>query len=209
MSISENPMTGEMRQSMANFVTTTCHGQNVIRKKVFKPRNVNSLAQQRQRESFKLIVDLYESFGGITDEGFPGRPRTYSPYNAFMKANLDTAINNTGAVPVVDYTKLRVAEGSLPRVVVNSGTVGATGITLSYETDTEVARVSATDQVVAFALLAKGSLLMARQVRGNMATNTILLPYTGVLAADVVCCYLFILNKDGSKVSDSVYVLVG
>jgi len=197
MSISENPMTGEMRQSMANFVTTTCHGQNIIKKKVFKPHDVNSPAQQRQRESFKLIVDLYESFGGITDQGFPDRPRTFSPFNAFMKANLDTAIDNTGSVPAVDYTLLRVAEGTLPKVVVNSGTVGATGITLTYETDVQVSRVSATDQVVAFALLEKGSLLVARQVRGNMATSTILIPYPGVLAAEVVCCYLFILNKDG------------
>jgi hypothetical protein len=85
MSISENPMTGEMRQSMANFVTTICHGQNIIKKKVFKPHDVNSSAQQRQRESFKLIVEAYDSFGGVTDAGFPVRPRTYSPFNSFMQ----------------------------------------------------------------------------------------------------------------------------
>ncbi len=208
MSISQNPMTGEMRQSMANFVTTVCHGQNIIRAKVFKPRNVNSAAQQMQRASFKLIIDAYDSFGGITDAGFPGRPKIYSPYNAFMKANLDNAIDRTGAIPVIDYSKMIVAEGSLPQVEVASATVGATGITISYATDTTIAKVSASDQVIAFAKTAKGQLGVVRKARGGEATGTVLIPFKNLSASDIVCCFVFILNVDGTKASKSEFVQV-
>ena len=208
MSISQNPMTGEMRQSMANFVTTVCHGQNIIRAKVFKPRNVNSAAQQLQRASFKLIVDAYDSFGGITDAGFPGRPKIYSPYNAFMKANLDSAINKTGGIPVIDYSKMIVAEGSLPQVEIASATVGATGITISYATDTTIAKVSASDQVIAFAKTAKGQLGVVRKARGGEATGTVHIPFKNLSASDIVCCFVFILNVDGTKASKSEFVQV-
>ena len=126
MSLSQNPMTGIMHKSMANFVTTVYRGRNVIKAKVFMPKDVNSPAQQNQRACFKLIVKEYESFGGIPDLGFTNRPRVYSPYNAFMKANLSNAIDKTGVVPVIDYNKLVVSSGTLTEVIVTAATADAT-----------------------------------------------------------------------------------
>jgi hypothetical protein len=208
MSLAQNPLTGQMRQSMANFVTTVYRGQNVIRAKVFMPKDVNSIAQQKQRACFKLIVDAYEALGGISDIGFPKRPNIFSPFNAYLVANLPNAVNKTGALPVIDYTKLVVSNGSLPKVMVPTALAGATGITLSYKTSTLTPKVSATDEVVALALLKTGELVIARQVRGNEALGTILLSYPDINAADVECCYLFALKEDGSNASDSTYVVV-
>ena len=208
MSLAQNPLTGQMRQSMANFVTTVYRGENVIRAKVFMPKNVNSIAQQKQRASFKLIVDTYEALGGISDIGFPKRPVIFSPFNAFMVANLPGAVDKTATVPVIDYTKLMVSEGSLPKVIVATAVIVASGITLSYKTAVLAPKVSATDEVVAFALLKTGELLIARQVRGSAALGTILIPYTGISTDDVKCCYLFVLNEDGSNASNSTYVVI-
>ncbi|MDD4970475.1 MAG: DUF6266 family protein [Paludibacter sp.] len=208
MSLAQNPLTGQMRQSMANFVTTVYRGQNVIRAKVFMPKNVNSIAQQKQRASFKLIVDAYEALGGIADIGFPKRPVIFSAFNAFLVANLPGAVNKTGAVPVIDYTKLVLSNGTLPRVIVPTAIAGAAGITLSYKTSTLMPKVSATDEVVALALLKTGELVIARQVRGNQEMGSILLSYAGISADDVECCYLFVVKEDGSNVSDSTYVVV-
>jgi hypothetical protein len=208
MSLSQNPMTGEMRQSMANFVTTVYRGQNVIRAKVFMPKNVNSIAQQKHRASFKLVVDTYELLGGITDIGFPKRARKLSPFNVFMLENLPHALDNTGVAPVIDYTKLVVSSGSLPKVIVPTAVAGAAGITLSYKTSLFSAKVSSTDEVVAFALLKTGELLVARQVRGTLEMGSILLSYAGINADEVECCYLFVMKEDGSNVSDSTYVVV-
>jgi len=206
MSLSQNPLTGHMHKSMANFVTTVYRGQNVIRAKVFMPRNVNSTAQQLQRASFKLVVDLYESLGGVADESFPKRLVTYSPFNAFMKANLPGAINKTGITPAIDYSKVIVSAGTLPGVIANSAVAGATGITVSYVTNIKLPKVSASDQVIAFALTKTGEMIIARQVRGSDPLSTILLPYPDINVVDVECCYLFVLSDVGNNASNSTFV---
>ncbi len=114
MAFSQNPMTGQMTGSMANFVTSSRDGQNEIRSKAFNPRDANTPAQQLQRACFKLVADEYQSFGGATDEGFPDKESGKSGYNLFVAANLPAAIDKSEAEPVIDYSKLLVANGSLP-----------------------------------------------------------------------------------------------
>ena len=208
MSLSQNPMTGIMHKSMANFVTTTYRGRNVIKAKVFMPKDVNSPAQQNQRACFKLIVKEYESFGGIPDLGFTNRPRVYSPYNAFMKANLSTAIDKTGPNPVINYSKLVVSSGTLTEVIVTAAKADTTGIVISYKSSLKDPKVLETDEMVAFAKLKNHELIIERKIRGNSATGSILLEYPDIDVNDVVCCYVFALSADGSNASNSTYVVV-
>jgi len=208
MSLSQNPMTGVMHKSMANFVTTTYRGRNVIKAKVFMPKDVNSPAQQNQRACFKMIVKEYESFGGITDIGLTSRPRVYSPFNEFVKANLPTAIDKTGPIPVVNYSKLVVSNGTLPEVPVTSAIVGATGITVNYKSPLKQPKVLDTDEVVAFAKLKNHELIIERQIRGKSETGSILLEYPDLNVNDVVCCYVFVLSADGTNSSISTNVIV-
>ena len=208
MSLSQNPMTGIMHKSMANFVTTTYRGRNVIKAKVFMPKNVNSNAQQKQRACFKLIVKEYESLGGITDIGYTNIPRVYSPLNAFVKANLPNAIDKTGAIPVINYSKLVVSKGTLPEVPVINAIAGAEGITVSYKTPLNQPKVSETDEVVAFVKLKNHELIIERKIRGNSATGSILLEYPDIDVNDVVCCYVFALSADGTNSSISMNVIV-
>ena len=201
-------MTGHMSGSMANFATYTLKGENIIRSKAFQPKDAHSASQIAQRASFKLIVDAYNSFGGVTNTLFTDRLETQTPFNAFMAANLPGAINKTGAVPVIDYSKMVVSSGTLFHVTVTTAIAGASGITLNYKTDTLIPNVSGSDQVVAFAKTKNGELIIARQVRGTEALGNILIPATGINATDVECCFLFVLNKDGSNASVSTYVQV-
>jgi len=206
MALSQNPMTGQMTGSMANFVTSSRNGQNEIRSKAFNPRNANTPAQQLQRACFKLVADEYQSFGGTTDEGFPERESGKSGYNLFVAANLPAAIDKSGAEPVIDYSKLVVANGSLPQVVVQGAAIVAGGISISYQTNVRVLKVNASDEVVVVAKTLIGELLLEKQVRGEAKTGTILVDYPGIKATDVKCCYLFVRNADGSKASKSTYI---
>ena len=199
MSKSQNPMTGHMSGSMGNFTNSVYRGLNVVKAKAFMPKNVKSPAQLNHRAIFKLVVDTYDSFGGITDLGFPGRPKVLSPYNAFMLANMPHAVDTSGAVPVIDYTKLVITEGSLPVVTVTTAVCGATGITLSYKTSITTPKVKATDEIVAFAKLKNGELIIERQVRSAEDLSTILLAYPDIEAANVECCFVFALSEDGTK----------
>lgn len=191
---------------MANFVTSSRNGQNEIRSKAFNPRNANTPAQQLQRACFKMVADEYQSFGGTTDEGFPERESGKSGYNLFVAANLPAAIDKSGAEPVIDYSKLLVANGSLPQVVVQGAAIVAGGISISYQTNVKVLKVNASDEIVVVAKTHIGELLLEKQVRGEEKTGTILVDYPGIKATDVKCCYLFVRNADGSKASKSTYI---
>lgn len=202
-------MTGQMKGSMANFVTITRGGQNVIRAKAFNPRNANTPAQQLQRACFKLIGDEYQTFGGITDEGFPEGPINQTAYNQFMGVNLPAAVDKSGDEPVIDYSKLTVSDGTLPQVIVTEATVTAAGISVSYQTNVRIPKVNATDEVVVVAKTQVGELLVEKQLRGDVKTGNIVVDYPGIQAADVKCCYLFVRSADGSKASKSTWVPLG
>ena len=152
---------------------------------------------------------MYRSLGGIPKKSFTNRPIDQSPYIAFFAANLMEAIDKTGEVPVIDFSKLKVSSGILPMVSVPTAVTGATGITLSYITDSLLPDVSASDEVFALAKLKTGQLITARQVRGNEPLASILLPYPDIAASAVECCYLFVYNEDESMSSESTYVEVG
>ena len=206
MSKAQNPMTGQMSGSMANFVTTTHGGQNVIRSKAFNQQDANSDSQQVVRTSFKMVADEYISFGGLTDEGFPETPKGKTAYNLFMAANLPVAIDKSGAELAINYSKLVIADGSLPPLVVTEGITVAEGIQISFQTKTLIPKVSATDEMVAVAKTTVGELLVAKQVRGADPVGTILIEYPGIQPAEIRCCYLYVRSADGSKASKSVYI---
>ena len=206
MAVAQNPMTGQMSGTVANFVTSTHGKQNVIRSKAFKPRNANTESQQKQRSSFKLVVEEYQSWGGITDLGFPEVEVGQSPYNLFMAANLPKAIDNSGLESVIDYTKLKVANGSLPVMIVTEASIVAEGISIGFKTNIIIPKINETDEVIAIAKTTAGEILINKKVRGAESVGTILIECPGILADDVKCCYLFVRSMDGSKASLSFYV---
>ena len=205
MSKSQNPMTGHMSGSMANFATYKRFGENIIRSKAFEPKDANTVSQQAQRASFKLIVNAYESFGSATDIAFPKRAENQSPFNAFVAANLPEAIDKSGAVPAIDYSKLKVSIGTLKESVATAS-IEANGISLNYKANSDP-RMTAADKIVALAKLKSGELLLEQKVCG-ITSGTVLLPYQGITADEVECCYLFVLKADGSNVSNSTYISV-
>lgn len=208
MSISQNPMTGQMKKSMANFSTYTLNGQNIIRSKSFNRKDANSAAQQAHRSGFKLIVDEYKALGGIVAIGFPNRPETQTPYNAFMAANLPEAIDTSGAEPVIDYAKMIVADGSYTGVIVEKAVVAEAGITVTYKSQIAIRNAEATDKVVALAKTTDGAVYLTEGVRGNIAAGEITIGCPDVTKGDIVYVYLFVASPDGKKVSRSVYVPV-
>ena len=199
-------MTGQMSGSMANFVATKHAGQNVIRSKAFNQQDAKTEAQQKHRGGFKMLVEDYITFGGVTDLGFPECPKGKSAYLLYMAVNLPGAIDKSGAEAVIDYSKLLIADGSLPPVVVTGGVVNAAGITVSYRTNLKIPKVSETDEVVVVAKTEIGEVLVEKQVRGANPLGTIVIDYPGFDASDVKCCYLFVRSADGSKASKSVNV---
>lgn len=206
MALSQNPLTGQMTGSIGNFVTSTLNGKNVIRSKAFSRRDANSEAQQKQRGGFKMIGELFTMLGSITQEGFAQRATESSVYAAFMAANLSGAIDKSGGEAVIDYSKLKVADGTLSMPVVKSASITSAGISISYQSALKNQLNLPTDEMVALALLTNGELWIERQPRGEAGQSSILIPVEEMVSNDVLGVYLFCKRADGSKVSKSVYL---
>jgi hypothetical protein len=209
MAISQNPLTGQMSGTVGNFVTSSLGSQNIVRTKAFRPRDAKTEAQVKQRDGFKMIVDLIPALGSIPEEGFVQRPADTSVYVAFMAANMPAAIDKSGETTVIDYSKLTVSNGSISKVIVTEATLDETGITVRYMPSLKNERNKPTDEIVALALLASGELWVERQPRGSELTDSILIPVTNVTAADMLGVYLFAKRADGSKSSKTTYVEIG
>ncbi len=198
-----------MRKSMANFNTFVRDGQNVVSSKVFNRKDKNTEAQKNQRQCFKLIVDVWASLGGYGDLGFPVRPAKQSPYNYFMMLNLPDAIDSTGDTPVIDYSQLQIAKGSLPMVQVTSATLSATGVTIGYESNFHFPKAAATDKIQVLMKLRSGALYAVQHQRGEADSGSVFLPAANLKKEDVEFAYLFLTSADGSKASNSVLLNIG
>ena len=58
MAISQNPITGRMRQKMSNVVFSTVYSQNVVRSKPLTVRNPRTTGQVNHRDYFTKVVQL-------------------------------------------------------------------------------------------------------------------------------------------------------
>jgi len=206
MSIAQNPLMGPMRKSMGNFTTSSYNGRNVVKSKAFMKKDAKSVLQLAHRLRISLIAGAYQSFGGITNEGFPENSAGKSPYNMFLQANLASAFDPTSEVPVISYPLLQVSKGSIPRIKVTGTMLSDEGITVHFETGLGLPKVSASDEIIAFARLKRGSLRIVRQPRGSEDTGLIRIPFQKLNEEEVECCYLFARSTDGKKVSNSVFV---
>ncbi len=206
MSLAQNPVMGKMAKSFANVNTYVHKGQNVISAKAFNRKDKNTEAQQNQRTSFKLMSDAWASLGGFGESGFPVRPEKLSAFNVFMSLNLPSAIDNTSDVPVIDYSKMQIAKGSLPGVEDVKVEFTAAGITLTGDTRIEMPKALATDVLTVIAQKTNGVIKAVRATRGESVTFSVQLAMPGITAADIEYVYVFVNSADGSKVSNSVYV---
>jgi len=206
MSIAQNPMTGQMKKSMANFNTYVHRGQNVVSSKAFNRKDANTEAQQLQRTSFKLIADVYQSLGGFAESGFPVRLEKQSPYNVFVQQNLPNALDFSGEVPVVDYSKLQIAKGTLACVEVTSATLNAESITLNCLSNIDYLKASADDMLTVLVKKKNGGLKVVRQVRGVEENCIILVGMPGISVDNIEFAYVFVISADGKKASNSVFV---
>ena len=198
---------GKMAKSFANVNTYVHRGQNVVSAKAFNRKDKNTEAQQAHRGGFKLLSDLNLSIGGFIETGFPVRPERQTAYNYFMSLNLPGAIDNSGEVPVIDYSLLQISKGNLPCINVNTATLSNEGITLQCKSCLGYTKSSVADDVITvLCKLKTGALYFVRQPRGTEELCTVILPVEGLVRDDIEFVYAFVLSADGKKASNSVHV---
>jgi len=206
MSISQNPITGPMRKS---FGTATCvryAGKNIVRARIHKRWDPKTKKQLLHRHKFKLLVEAYQIFRGAIEEGFLVCKKGMTCFNMYISANLSIAFDTTGELPVINYSRLKLSKGAIPSVNVMESEIGVEGITIRYDTNIDLPKVSATDELTLIASLKDDGVIYTRQARGSENTGSMFLKFTDTKAEYVENCYLYVRTADGKKSSDSVYI---
>ena len=89
MAISQNPITGRMRQKMSNVVFSTVFSQNVVRSKPLTVRNPRTTGQVNHRDYFTKVVQLckiLKTVEGIAKRSSrTGRSPKMSAYSYLIK----------------------------------------------------------------------------------------------------------------------------
>jgi len=126
MAISQNPITGRMRQKMSNVVFSTVFSQNVVRSKPLTVRNPRTTGQVNHRDYFTKVVQLCKILK--TDEGVAkrsartGRNPKMSAYSYLIKGFMN-AENRTSTPYKPIWSNVDIGPGDI-------------GLTpLSYEID--------------------------------------------------------------------------
>jgi len=90
MAISQNPITGRMRQKMSNVVFSTVFSQNVVRSKPLTVRNPKTTGQVNHRDYFTKVVQLCKILkrveGVAKRSSRTGRSPKMSAYSYLIKA---------------------------------------------------------------------------------------------------------------------------
>jgi len=128
MAISQNPITGRMRQKMSNVVFSTVFGQNVVRSKPLTVRNPQTTKQVNHRDYFTKVVQLCKILkkveGVAKRSSRTGRNPKMSAYSYLVKGFMNA--ENRTSTP---YKPI------WPNVDIGPGDIGLTN--LSYNiTDT-------------------------------------------------------------------------
>ena len=99
MAISQNPITGRMRQKMSNVVFSTVFGQNVVRSKPLTVRNPKTSAQINHRDYFTKVVQLckiLKTVEGVAKRSSrTGRSPKMSAYSYLIKAFMNAEDRTT------------------------------------------------------------------------------------------------------------------
>ncbi|MDR0567471.1 MAG: hypothetical protein LBG47_10645 [Prevotellaceae bacterium] len=192
----------QARKHIQDSIPYVVHGQQRVRRMPREYKDNPTPAQLLNRQRIKTLTALYRSLIPVLQRGYPERPRTYSILNAFNHANNPHAFNTIQGVAVLDYSKLRIATGTIPLVRferVHHVAGNAYAVRLRYSVTISAASEQHTVTLVAVNhdTRATATATAPLQQRTDMV---IFMPYDAPAA---ITLYAYVLSGSGSKASDS------
>ena len=126
MAISQNPITGRMRQKMSNVVFSTVFSQNVVRSKPLTVRNPRTTGQVNHRDYFTKVVQLCKILkrveGVAKRSSRTGRNPKMSAYSYLIKGFMNAEDRTT-----TPYKPI------WPNVDLGPGEIGPVGFTAEID----------------------------------------------------------------------------
>jgi hypothetical protein len=197
MAISQNPITGHMRQSLGNATFTTWMGLNVVKSKAISVANPRTEGQVNQRERMKAITSIGKKATSVLDRGFKKQALKMTTSNAFTSKNLKNgAISVSGGSATIDYSLIEFTGGNLPRLVRDptGTTYGVDNVKINFPTSFTAPNNQA---IAVYAVVYNETQdeLFATNVGRAVSTGsvTVSMP-TQAVSGDVIHSYLYYVN---------------
>ena len=150
MAISQNPITGRMRQKMSNVVFSTVFGQNVVRSKPLTVRNPKTTAQINHREYFTKVVQLCKILkrveGVAKRSSRTGRSPKMSAYSYLIKGFMNAEDRTTTPYKPI-WPNVDLGPGEIGPVEFTA-TLGMDDLQITWDTMSLPLNASNTDALV-------------------------------------------------------------
>lgn len=150
MAISQNPITGRMRQKMSNVVFSTVFGQNVIRSKPLTVRNPRTTGQVNHRDYFTKVVQLCKILkrveGVAKRSSRTGRSPKMSAYSYLIKAFMNAEDRTTTPYKPI-WPNVDLGPGEIGPVEFTA-TLDMDDLEISWDTEYEAINAKNTDVLV-------------------------------------------------------------
>ena len=206
MAIVQNPITGRTKKKFGSAVFSKQFGKNVMRTKPLEVKNPKTPGQVNQRSKFKLMVFVSRQLMGLIRISFQNMAIGKSAFNAFVSANIKTAITGVPGNYSIDWPLLKISKGPLFQ---SSNLVAAVDqaamIKRTWNPPINPDDISNSDKLFTIAFnITKNEWSYGQSVTIRSAASD----EQGVPASwagDTVHVYTFFISPDGKQCSDSVY----
>ena len=171
---------------------------------VSKPK---SEAQLDQRAKFTTILKFLQPLTGFLRVGFKTEHATMSPFNAAMSYNFKNALTGTYPDYDIDYTKIRVSQGSLPGALNPKVRLTTTG-EIEYTWDNNAFEINSMgDDKVLLVLYNSSKQQAAFIIDGNTRfSESQLITFPKTYVGDEIQCYIAFQNYRQLVFSDSQFI---
>jgi hypothetical protein len=206
MAIVQNPITGRTKKKFGSAVFSKQFGKNVMRTKPLEVKNPKTPGQVNQRSKFKLMVYVSRQILGLIRVSFQNMSIGKSAFNAFVSANIKTAITGVPGNYTIDWTLLKIAKGPLFQSSNLIASVDqAAKIKRTWSPPINPADSTNDDKLYTIAYNNVKNEWSYGQTATLRSAGTDEQNVPAAWAGDTVHVYTFFISPDGRQCSDSVY----
>jgi len=198
---------GSANGSVGNFIFYELNGQTVVRKKAtFKDKP--SAAQLNARGSMKTLMNLFTRIKPFIKMGYINQSRgtVKSYFNLAMSYNLKQAMKQEDVGYVIDYTKLKLSEGTIKLAEQATVALNASGLLFNWYVDPKLNWTSQNDQAMMMAYFPEENTGIYQTSGARRMTGKDILPLPGSYLDKQMEVYLAFVSDDRLSVSDSQYL---
>ena len=210
MAISQNPITGRMKNKLGNAVASTWNGLNIIKSKALSVANPKTEGQRINRQRITALASLGKLFAAAILYGYRQVPVGSSARSFFNKQNYPfVTVPVVDQLPQIDFAYLKPSIGGLSEVSPTSYAIngGDTAVVASFPTTVSNPDESVNDDICLITFVVKvGGTAFTKFSKVKRSSGTITTAFGSALASgDKVYSYLFASSALSAKASASTY----